>query len=304
MTVAAGAPLTNHAAEIISGGAVVVGLPRTRECADVARTVVGDLLRGLLPGRLGDGVVMASELAANAFIHGLKAKGPKDVTEPEDTGEYGEHRQAPAAGWSELTLYRRGAGPRAELVCTVFDPRPDVDAIPERTPCVLAGLPDKPSGATLPGDVLDDLLEQLETGKRGLDVVRMLSEGRTGFYRTKSRLGSRPISGKAAWFALPIPADSPAARPPTPYFSPAQAVKELRSRLDDRGIGRMYHNDLPGQSVLSAPHLTVWCHGTSFMWRTSDGVVRHPFSDLVEAAEQVISVSEDREYARLGGPLS
>jgi hypothetical protein len=185
-------------------------------------------------------------------------------------------------------------------VCTVFDPRPNVDAIPEQTPNILAELPDKPCDEALPPEILDGLLRQLETGGRGLDVVRALSNGRTGFYRTKSRLEERPVSGKAAWFALPIPAQSPAAWPPTISHTPAQAVKELRSLLDGRGIGRMYHNDLPGHSVLSAPHLTIWCRDRFFMWRARDAAVRYPFSDLIEAAEQVVRISEDREYARLG----
>lgn len=278
---------TLSSAEIISGGAVVAALPHSRACADVARSFVREMLKGLLPERLGDALVMASELAANAFIHGLGAR------------EIDDH-QAPSAARSELAIYRRGAGTGAELVCTVFDPRPNVDAIPERTPCVLSDLPDKRCDETLPPELLDDLLEQLETGNRGLDVVRALSHGRTGFYRTRSRLGNRSVSGKAAWFALPIPAQSPAAWPPADSLSPAQAVKELRSQLDGRGIGRIYDNDLPGQSVLSAPHVTVWCRGQYFMWRTDDVAVRHPFSDVVEVAEQVVRISEDREYARLG----
>jgi hypothetical protein len=289
MTVAEGAP-TLSSAEIMSGGAVVAALPRTRACADVARSFVREVLKGLLPERLGDALVMTSELAANAFIHGLGAREADD-------------RQEPSATRSEVAIYRRGAGADAELVCTVFDPRPNVDAIPESAPCILSGIPDKRSDETLPPDILDDLLQQLETGKRGLDVVRTLSNGRTGFYRTRSRLGVRPVSGKAAWFALPIPAQSPAAWPPANSLSPAQAVKELRSQLDCRGIGRMYHSDLPGQSVLSAPHVTIWCRGRHFMWRADDVAVRYAFTDLIEAAEQVVRISEDREYARLG-PIS
>lgn len=284
MNLAEGAPLAN-VAEIMSGNAVVVALPRTRACSDMARSVLGEILKGLVPERLADGLVMASELTANAFIHGLGAR------------EF-EGRHGLLAERSELTLYRRGAGPNAELVCTVFDPNPDVDGIPPQVPNVLAGAPDIPADETLPPEILDGLLEQLETGGRGLDVVRNLSDGRFGFYRTRSRFGERPISGKAAWFALPISVNSPAAWPSATSLSPAQAVKELRNQLDVRGVGRMYHSDLPGHSVLSVPHVTIWCRDRFFMWRANDVATRYPYCDLIEAAEQVVRIGEDIEYAR------
>jgi hypothetical protein len=241
-------------AEVLGGGCAVWALPHTRECAETARARLRDTLSELLPEHLDDCLEMAGELATNAWLHGL---GGKDL----------DDRYAPAAGRSELAVYRRGQAPGAELVVTVFDPKPDVDAI-------------------VPGS--------------GLDRVGGLANGRHGFYRTRSRLGAHAVPGKAAWFAVPLPPSSLIAQPPQVSLSPAQAVQALRSRLEARGLGLMYHNDIGGQSVLSLRHLTVWCRAQTFEWGAPDNAIRHPFFDLTEAVEQVVRINEDHEYALLG----
>jgi hypothetical protein len=234
-------------AEVLGGGCAVWALPHSRRCAETARARLRDTLAELVPERLDDCLTMASELATNAWLHGL---GGKDL----------DDRYAPAAGRSEVAVYRRGQGAGAELVVTVFDPKPDVDTIaPE-------------------------------------DHLLRLVNGRHGFRRTRSRLGAYPVPGKAAWFAVPLSPASPAAPPPPVSLTPAQAVQALRARLEARGIGLMYSGDMGGQSVLSLRHLTVWCRAQTFEW---GGVARHPFFDLTEAVEQVIRINEDHEYALL-----
>ncbi|MFL6051943.1 MAG: hypothetical protein ACJ72W_03345 [Actinoallomurus sp.] len=251
---------------------------------------------------------MASELATNAWLHGLRGVELND-------------RNAPAAGRSELAIYRRGPETAGELVITVFDPRPDLDAVVGAIPAnPLAGLPDKPLQGSLPPAVIDQLLRDLPdnplpqspaavidglppqrwSGRRGLDTVRALSGGRHGFYRTRSRLGAYPVSGKAAWFAIPIPGASLAAKPPAIRLSPSDAVRALRDQLTARGVGGMYHNDLHGQSVLSLRHLTVWCRDEGFTWADeSPEAVRIPYFDLIDAVEEILRINEDREYVTL-----
>jgi hypothetical protein len=306
-TLAEGTPMTSSA-DITTGRCAVWALPHTPACAEVARRTIHSALGPLLPSRLvNDCAIMASELATNGFVHGLRGRSLDD-------------QHAPAAGRSELAIYRRGSESTAELVITVFDPRPDLDAIggPTRNP--LAALPDKPLDATLPDELLDKLPSELPdeplpetlssevvhglrperwSGQRGIDTVRALSGGRFGFYRTTSRLGKWPVSGKAAWFAVPLDGSSFTARPPQTTYSPAAAVDALLSQLQARGLKRMIRNNLHDRSVLSLPHCTVWVDATSYTWRTGDLDVRYPHADLVEVVEQLIRINEDHEYATL-----
>jgi hypothetical protein len=292
-------------AEIISGRCAVWALPHTAECAMVARTTLRDVLRMLLlPSQLTDCVTMVSELATNGFLYGLAGRSLDD-----------EH--APNAGRSELAVYRRGPQSNADLVVTVFDPLPDLDWIAEQTTNPLAELPYTPLDKRLPADI-DELLSQLPdeplpespevaqrlppqrwSGQRGLETVRELSSGNCGFYRTTSRLGARPVSGKAAWFAVPLDGSSFAARPPEVTHSPADAAEALCSQLQARGLRRMIQNNLHDRSVLSLPHSTVWVDATGYTWRAGAVGVRHPHADLVEAVEQLVRIHEDREYSPL-----
>lgn len=307
LTLAEGRPMTSSA-DIITGRCAVWALPHTSACAEAAREIVRAALKTLLlPSQLTDCVVVVSELATNAFLHGLAGRSRED-------------RYAPDAGRSEVAIYRRGPENAAELVITVFDPRPDLNAVVKTRPNPLAGLPDKDLHESLSAEVLDELLRELPdaplpesaspeavyslplqhwSGQRGLDTVRMLAGGRHGFYRTTSRLGARPVSGKVAWVAIPLAAGSLAARPPQTAYRPAEAVKVLRAELGARGIDHMIQNDLPDRSVLSLRHSTVWCDARAYSWHGGAGNVRHPHADLVEAVEQLIRINEDREYSPL-----
>ena len=309
MTTLPGTPMMNPSALIITGGCPVWRLPHTRACAETARSIVRTALAELVPDRLDDCLVMASECATNAWLHGL---GGREL----------DNTHAPVAGRSELAIYRRGPEDSAELVVTVFDPRSDLDAVAGAVSVsVLTELPDKPLNESLPADVLDQLLADLPdnplpesppaaagdlppqwwSGQRGLDTVRVLSGSRYGFYRTRSRMGQYRVSGKAAWFAVPIPTTSLAAKPPTVRLSPAEAVRALRDQLTTRGLGGIYHNDLHDRSVLSLRHLTIWCSGDNFSWKDGDReAVWIPYFDLTDVIDQIIRISGVRTASTLG----
>jgi hypothetical protein len=82
-------------------------LPPDATCASIARRafrcVAGAL--ALDPEVAADGMTMVSELAANT-LHARREQGEQPAATP------------------ELWLYLRGAGPRTELVCKVFDAFP------------------------------------------------------------------------------------------------------------------------------------------------------------------------------------
>src|SRR6266487_3075158 len=88
-------------------------------------------------------------------------------------------------------------------------------------------------------------------------------------------------------------------------LSPGQAVNELEKLLTDRGIGgRLVRVDEPaaGLAVLSVSRdLTVWCHGGTVSWKTSDGSYeRRLLSDLIDVAEQIICTHEELEAVVAG----
>ncbi len=300
--------LMTSSADIIAGRCVVWALPHTPACAEVARLTIHRVLRTLLPTPLlHDCAVMASELATNGFVHGLGGRSLDD-------------RHAPDSGRSELAIYRRGRTTNAELVVTVFDPRADIDAIERPTRSPLDELPGKDLDESLPPQVLDRLLSQLPdeplpeslspevihglhpgrwSGQRGLDTVRAMSKDRCGFYRTTSRLGREPKSGKVAWFAVPLAPATRAASPPRNAFAPAEAVEQLSSQLGARGIDHMIRNHTHGRSLLSLRHLTVWSDIATYWWGTGHQAVRHPHNDLNEATEQLVRIHQDREYGEL-----
>lgn len=278
-TLAEGAPMTDSAT-ILQGGCAVWPLPHTPMCATVARSIITRTLPRLItdPDRLDDWLVMTSELATNAWLHGLGGRELDD-------------RYAPASGRSELAIYRRGAGDNAEVVVTIFDPDPNLDAIPAQASSSLTDVSEIAKPDILSVDSLEDLLP----GRRGLDLVHALSGGRCGFYRTRSRMGAAPVSGKAVWFAIAAGGSS-VARPPAIEVSPAQTVRLIETHLDSRDVGRAYHSDLRGESVLSLPSVTVWCRDQKVRWRDGGREVCLPVYDLVEAVERIVELSEDATH--------
>ena len=72
---------------------------------------------------------------------------------------------------------------------------------------------------------------------RGLHVIDGLSQGRWGHHLTRARLGGWKVSGKAVWFALPVPASSALDRFRGPQPGSVQAAGILERMLSERGIG-------------------------------------------------------------------
>jgi hypothetical protein len=210
-----------------------------------------------------DGATMASELAANS-MHA-------------QTGIQLDVRGCPVAGAPEIWLYVRRVGGEQELVCKVFDalPRWKDDAPPD--PAV-----------DVPVDAVSG---------RGLHVIGGLSQGRWGHHLTRARLGGWKVSGKAVWFAVPVPASSALERFRRPQPGSVQAAGILERMLSERGIGQIVRADAPasGMSVLSIRRgLTVWCRSRVVSWTTCTGHREwRAFFDLVDAAEQIVGAHED-----------
>ena len=233
-------------------------LPGDPTCAGVARRLFRRVADELALDREGtdDGVTMVSELAANT-LHASR------------------HQAFPVN--PELWLYLRGTGPRTELVCKVFDTLPGWARgnVPGRTVC------------RAPADAMSG---------RGLEVVHELSSGRWGHHLTRSRLSGTGVRGKAAWFALPVPAADAVTGVRLPVTA-GDAMTELEKDLGTRGFsGRLVRAADPAadMAVLSiASGLTVWCRSAAAWLRAPGIAVRQwSYSDLVEVEEQAVQAHE------------
>jgi hypothetical protein len=237
-------------------------LPGDATCAGAARRVFRMVASGLAlePEAIDDGVTMVSELAANT----LHVK---------------QRRPVPAN--PELWLYLRGAGPRAELVCKVFD--------------TLAGW----VRGNVPGRTVARAPADATSG-RGLEVVHELSSGRWGHHLSRARLAGAALRGKAVWFALPAPAVVRDAGRSAGRGDPAtagEATTELEKDLGSRGFaGELVRADDPGadMAVLSiASGLTLWCRsGAAWLRAPGAAVQQWSYCDLVEVAEQAVQEYE------------
>jgi hypothetical protein len=237
-------------------------LPGDPTCAGVARRLFRQVASGLdlEPDAVDDGVTMVSELAANTL-------------------HVQQRRPAPAN--PELWLYLRGSGPRAELVCKVFDTLPG---------WVRGNVPGR-TVARAPADAMSG---------RGLEVVHELSAGRWGHHLSRARLAGPALRGKAVWFALSAPeADRDAGRLPgrDDPATAGQAMTELEKDLGTRGFaGKLVRADDPGadMAVLSiASGLTLWCRsGTAWLRAPGAAVRQWGYCDLVEVGEQAVQEYE------------
>jgi hypothetical protein len=254
-----------QAATVSAGGCAASPLPLDATCSGAARRLFRAAAAGAgLPAELiYDGATMASELAANS-MHA-------------QTGIQFDVRGCAVAGAPEIWLYLRRVGGEQELVCKVFDalPRWKDDAPPD--PAV-----------AVPVDAVSG---------RGLHVIDGLSQGRWGHHLTRARLGAWKASGKAVWFALPVPASNALDRFRGPQPGSVQAAGILERMLSERGIDHIVRADAPasGMSVLSIRRgLTVWCRSRVVSW-TGRGGHREwrAFSDLVDAAEQMVCAYEE-----------
>jgi hypothetical protein len=296
----------------------------------VARQAFRDAVSevGLEPDLLEDGVLMASELAANTLhaqaVAGAGGGGNRLASVVADVeGEpivsvgpapraHRSHRHRPSrvprypqppqpsvGSEAELWLYLRGLGTERELVCKVFD---CCRGWRDGAPPSIAG----PSVSGTPADAV--------TG-RGLQIVHELSGGRWGHHLTRARLDSWGLRGKAVWFAVAAPlaharlvdvtglrsytfsADVTAARA-SGRLSARQAARELEAMLYERGFGRgLVRDDQPARdmSILSVRRgLTVWCQAGLVSLTTPWGSSQQwSYADLVEAAEQTVRRYEE-----------
>ena len=253
------------AVTVSAGGCSASPLPLDATCAAAARRLFRATASGVgLPDEsVYDGVIMASELAANS-MHA-------------QTGIQFDVRGCAVAGAPEMWLYLRRVGGEQELVCKVFDalPRWKDDTPPD--PAV-----------TVPVDAVSG---------RGLHVIDSLSHGRWGHHLTRARLGGWKVPGKAVWFAVPVPASSALDRFSRPQPGSVEAAGILERMLSERGIGHIVRADAPasGMSVLSIRRgLTVWCRSRVVSWTGRSGHREwRAFSDLVDAAEQIIGAHEE-----------
>ena len=213
---------------------------------------------------------MASELAANS-MHA-------------QTGIQFDVRGCAVAGAPEMWLYLRRVGGEQELVCKVFDalPRWKDDTLPD--PAV-----------AVPVDAVSG---------RGLHVIDGLSQGRWGHHLTRARLGGWKVPGKAVWFAVPVPASSALERFRRPQPGSVEAGRHpgadaVRARDRAHRPGRCPGS---GMSVLSIRRgLTVWCRSRVVSWTGRSGHREwRAFSDLVDAAEQIIGAHEELASADAG----
>ena len=251
-------------------------LPGDATCAGLARRTFRRVAAalGLDPEVTDDGVTMVSELAANT-LHAQREQCQQPPL----------HRQR--ATTTELWLYLRGAGPRRELVCKVFDAfRGWVRGnVPVRGPHRAA--PDATSG-------------------RGLEVVHELSQGRWGYHPSRARLAGWGVGGKAVWFSVPA-----VTAPVRPAWMPASAaMTEFEEGLSARGFdGQMVRADdsTADMAVLAVRGgLTVWCWGGT-AWLHAPGFISDQwgYCDLVEVGELAVeayeSLTAGSELAQLTG---
>ncbi len=191
--------------EIITGGRPVWALPHNDGCARAARVILGEALTTLLPDRLDDGLVMVSEIATNAWQHGLGGV------------------QRPGEGRFELAVHRRGAGAYAQLVVAVFDPCPERTAMSMPVPAALARLPEPRLDESPSAEVIDRLLLELQTRQRG-STSCTTSHAAGGVSTARGRSGAypgRPSGSRCR--CTPRPSRTgrrrSIARPPRPYAS-------------------------------------------------------------------------------------
>jgi hypothetical protein len=264
------------AVTVSAGGCAVSPLPLDTTCAAAARRLFRAAAAGvgLSAELIYDGSTMASELAANS-MHA-------------QTAIQLDARGCAVAGAPEIWLYLRRVGGEQELVCKVFDalPRWKDDAPPD--PAV-----------AVPVDAVSG---------RGLHVIDGLSQGRWGHHLTRARLGVRKASGKAVWFAVPVPVGNALDRFRGPQPGSVQAAGILERMLSERGIDHIVRADAPasGMSVLSIRRgLTVWCRSRVVSWTGRAGHREwRAFSDLVDAAEQIVCAYEELGSADATGLLT
>jgi hypothetical protein len=248
-------------------------LPADARCATVARQAFRDAVSevGLESGLLEDGVLMASELAANTLhaqaVAGAGGGGGRLVSviadvegepttsagpapqaprhhrhRPSRVPRYPQRPQSPRVPQAELWLYLRGVGAGRELVCKVFDccrgwrgGAPPAVCAPS-----VAGTPAEAGTHAEGGTDVEDV------GGRGLRIVHELSGGRWGHHPTRARLDNWGLCGKAVWFAVPAPLAHARLTDVTGLRSYTLSADVTAARATDRLSARQAARELKG----------------------------------------------------------
>jgi hypothetical protein len=248
-------------------------LPADARCATVARQAFRDAVSevGLESDVLEDGVLMASELAANTLhaqaVAGAGGGGGRLVSviadvegepttsagpapqvprhhrhRPSRVPRYPQRPQPPRVPQAELWLYLRGVGTGRELVCKVFDccrgwrgGAPPAVCAPS-----VAGTPAEAGTHAEGGTDVEDV------GGRGLQIVHELSGGRWGHHPTRARLDNWGLCGKAVWFAVPAPLAHARLTDVTGLRSYTLSADVTAARATDRLSARQAARELKG----------------------------------------------------------
>lgn len=169
-------------------------------------------------------------------------------------------------------MYLRAS--RTEVVTKVFDSGPWKGPLPRR--CVRPA-PEKESG-------------------RGLQMVDALTTehgGSWGVHRSRSWLKAPPVSGKVAYFVLPVPkgcgGDAAVAH------DGRTAARALIGALGERGLGPLHGCEGWNMAVLSVrAEITVWVRPEGISLTTPlTGTVCYPLTDVAEVAEVIVRCNED-----------
>ena len=260
------------AATVSAGGCAASPLPLDATCSGAARRLFRAAAAGVgLPAEsIYDGSTMASELAANS-MHA-------------QTGIQFDVRGCAVAGAPEIWLYLRRVGGEQELVCKVFDalPRWKDDAPPDPAVRRARGRGERARAARDRRPVPGPLGPSSDPGPAG--GLEGLRQG--GLVRA---------AGPRQQCPGPVPRAQPGS---------VQAAGILERMLSERGIGHIVRADAPasGMSVLSIRRgLTVWCRSRVVSWTGRTGRREwRAFSDLVDAAEQIVCAYEELGSADAG----
>ncbi|GAA2094602.1 ATP-binding protein [Actinomadura alba] len=242
------------------GGFPAWPLPLDATGAGIARSLVRTVFGVLgMPAELTyDTTLVISELATNAYVHA-----------------YGGGRSAGApAGSPEMWVYVRW-GARPEVVLKIFD------SGPWRGPFT-DGLSRPPPTA--------------ESG-RGLEVAHALTAvhgGQWGMHRTWSRLGARPVVGKAVFVTVPLPSTCLAAMTPS-HGSAREVAERLQRMFEIRGMARVQRTDGHGMAVICVrAGVHVWVRDDGISYRVpGNGRAGLGLCDVVEAAERIVGHCAD-----------
>jgi len=233
-------------------------LPVDRTCGPTARSLLRSALTPLrLPAGLIDDIeLMASELSANALLHGL-------------TQGRGDGSALPLTCRPELWAYTR-VRPTAQLVVTVYDPWPQWKEPKPREP------------------------EDLPEAGRGLGIVQNLS-AEWGWHKTLSRLAPAPTPGKAVYFVVPATSlyTRPVV-PFIPAPEAACALYDHLAARGIGGLQLSHGHGRSLVSLPCG--FTVWSENPGiYRWQDPSGQYRsRPYIDLIDVAEITVQLHTER----------